>query len=151
MNLSRVATSIQVGSDTYDLTPLQPGDFYAAQRHVTTMRIKSHMEDTQSVRLPDKERANSLAEIQMREPSWSDVLNNFQGRLKILHLSMLRAAKETKKPVPSIDVLAETLGDIEYNVLFDTLLWISRFPDENPKEGADPLGLTTTIKSGPGA
>jgi hypothetical protein len=111
---------VSVGGKMYELAKLRPIDLATARNHVVQCRIERHVETTRFMNFEATVRAKALAEIECSPLSLFDVMADPDGRLKLIHLSLVRAGSGmTMRQM--IDGLDPTLQD----ELYAYVLWVS--------------------------
>lgn len=132
--------SIRIGDTDYELSKLRPSDLAKARDYVVDLRIKANVKSTGGMTFHPTMRAKMMAEIQCAPLTTFDLIQDSGGRIKLLHLSLVRGGHK---------VTIEQVGDMEavlQDELFAYCAWISGILPEpiEPEGGADPLETTAT-------
>lgn len=132
--------SIRIGETDYELTKLRPSDLAKARDYVIDLRIKANVKSTGGMPWDPTTRAKMMAEIQCAPLTTFDLIQDPAGRIKLLHLSLVRGGYKGK---------IEEVGEMEavlQDELFAYCAWISGlFPEPiDPEGSADPLETTAT-------
>jgi hypothetical protein len=122
---------IRVGDKDYDLVQLTVADLAAARDHVVDRRIHRYLSTVRGAALNDNVLAKTMAEIECAPLLTYDVIDDAEGRLKLLHLSLTRAGGSM-----TLDRMRADLKPMVHRQLFAYLLWISGCQD-SPAEGGD--------------
>ena len=93
-DLAAGARTIRIGSEDYELEPLTPGDLAQAHYYLTQRRTMRFIEMTSGLPLGDQF-AKGLSLIQASPIGLSDLIDDRETALKMIHLSLLRAGKKT--------------------------------------------------------
>jgi hypothetical protein len=75
----------------YKLPPLTMGDIASAERYVIDQRLDNLLARTRMPPLPDDLRAKAIAEVLAKPVLLHEILLSYEGRLRLLYLSMHRA------------------------------------------------------------
>lgn len=138
--LSDVPTPVVTMSGaTYNLAPLRPADIAIAAKFIVSERRKELIDGCRKdgIPLPDSVLAEALAKISCTPVALAELLNHWEGRLKLLHLSMVRGGHNIV-----YSKFRDGLDPIDHNELFDTLARVSSLKRED-KDGEVPLTSTS--------
>lgn len=132
--------SIRIGDKDYELSKLRPIDLAVTRDYVVDRRIKANVESTRRMSFDPTTRAKMMAEIQCTPLTTFDLIQDASGRIKLLHLSLVRGGHK---------VTIEEVGDMEavlQDELFAYCAWISGILIEPivPEGSADPLETAAT-------
>lgn len=132
--------SIRIGDTDYDLSKLRPSDLAKARDYVVDLRIKANVASTGRMTFEPTLRAKMMAEIQCAPLTTFDLIQDAAGRIKLLHLSLIRGGY--KGTIEHVGEMEAVLQD----ELFAYCAWISGlFPEPiEPESSADPLETTAT-------
>lgn len=130
---------VTMSGATYNLAPLKPDDIATAAKFIIAERRKELIDGCRKdgIPLPDSVLAEALAKISCTPVAMSDLFNHWEGRLKLLHLSMVRGGHN----MPYVK-FRQSLDPIDHNDLLDSLARISSLKRED-KDGDAPLTSTS--------
>lgn len=135
--------SVMVGGQKFELSKLRPIDLAKARDYVVQTRVERHLGTTRYMNLEPTVRAKVLAELETAPLSLYDVMQDVEGRLKLIHLSVERAGAKM-----SLSNLREGLDPVNQDELFAYVLWISGVIDE-PAGGEEDGPLATPADTMP--
>ena len=91
VDVSAEPMTLTIGGREYKLPPLSMGDIAAAERWIIDQRLNAVLERTRMPPLPDDVRAKAIAAVLASPVQLADILLSYEGRLRLLYLSMRRA------------------------------------------------------------
>lgn len=140
---------VSVGAVKYDLAKLRPIDLAAARNYVVQRRTERFIGTVSTMPFEPTIMAKAMAEIQCAPLSLFDVMQDPDGRIKLLHLSMTRAGAK----MPLMRMQADFDATLQ-DELYAYVLWVSGvipepILDPAPDDEADPTEeAATTVSSG---
>lgn len=145
--LARFLTSprqVSINGTKYGLAKLRPIDLANGRDYVVQRRIERHVETTRYMNFEPIVRAKALAEIECAPLSLYDVMQDPDGRLKLLFSSLTRGGTSI-----TLEDLRQKLDPIEADEIYAYVLWISGVIKEPDITGdpAGPLGTSATTPS----
>lgn len=144
-DIADVAETVSIGGKDFKLAPLRPVDIAEAAVFVRSERRNEFLRGIrmEAAILPPAVIAETLSAIQCKAVTLTDVLDDWNGRLKLLHLSIRRAGDAMK-----YDALCKDIDPVNHNILLDVLLWVSGLI--KPEQAGDPVPLEKkTCTAGP--
>ncbi len=91
VDLSSEPMVLTIGGRKYKLPPLSMGDIASAERFIVDQRLDKLLERTKMPPLPDDVRAKAIAAVLATPVLLTEILLSYEGRLRLLFLSMHRA------------------------------------------------------------
>ena len=140
---------VSVGGVKYELAKLRPIDLAEARNYVVKRRTERFIETTGTMPFEPTIMAKAMAEIQCAPLSLFEVMQDPDGRIKLLHLSMTRAGAK----MPLLRMQADFDATLQ-DELYAYVLWVSGViaePILDPAvDEADPTEVpdATTVSSG---
>lgn len=139
-DIADVAQEISVGGDAMKLAPLRPVDIADAARHLISTRRSDFMQGIRMANLPPTVIAESLSKIQCTSVTLSDLLTDWEGMMKLLHLSLVRGGTQI-----TFQKVRNDLDPTDHSRLLELVCAISSLelgqPESNGK--ADPTLATS--------
>lgn len=117
---------------TYELAKLRPQDVAKAAEDMIAARRKSFINDLRGIPLPDPVLAEALAKISCTPIALTEILQSWEGRMRLLHLSVVRGGHAI-----GYNQFVADLDPIDHNDLINELYRVSALRrqaegDENP-------------------
>jgi hypothetical protein len=139
---------VSVGGVKYELAKLRPIDLAAARDYVVQLRTERFIGTVQHKPFEPTIMAKAMAEIQCAPLSLFDVMQDPDGRIKLLHLSMTRAGAK----MPLMRMQADFDATLQ-DELYAYVLWVSGvlpepILDPSPDEADPTEAEATTVSSG---
>ena len=133
VDLSAEPMVLTIGECEYKLPPLTMGDIASAERMIMDQRFDKLLERTKMPPLPDDLRAKAIAAVLATPVALHEILMSYEGRLRLLFLSMRRA-----DPKITWDFVLHGMPTISTQVLTSLMYKLAGLDD-----ATDPTQATT--------
>jgi hypothetical protein len=131
---SDAPTEITIEGKVYTIDPLRQGHVCRVIKWMKAQWMETFLEQTRMVPLPPEERGITLSAIACKTPTFMEVLDQYEAKLKLLSLHLKADGSPLKMEYIRDEMKPRTCG-----TLLDIMLGISK-----KKDGDDPLGRTTS-------
>ncbi len=137
VDMSAEPMTITAEGKTYKLPPLSMGDIAKAERWMVDQRVNLIIEKMSTSPIPDEVRALTVAEVACRHVLLNEILVSYEGRLRLLYHSMVRA-----DPTVKWAFILNGMPAIPTAILVDLMYRLAGLARKESHE-ADPTTMTT--------
>jgi hypothetical protein len=136
---------VAIGGQEYPIAPLRPIDIVKAQKFLNAERRKEFCQSCRGQNpLPEAVMADTLARMACQPVTLSNLLDNWEGRLMLLHLSLVRGGHSI-----TFKALCETMGPIEHQQLIAAMEHVTGLRPAADTDGDGPPTISASSSADP--